>query len=143
MAAARNASIKQVSTQAGIAGDGLANAGSPGEKAAAAPAPKRAAAAKIMPTNPERKQPGAERRKRLSKAFARPLDKKRNKETFVRDRFTLPASDYALLVELKKRLAEQGVAVKKSELIRAGLRLLIELDENAVKATLASLDTAA
>ena len=39
----------------------------------------------------------------------------------VRDSFTFPASDYALLAELKQRALKAGHEIKKSELLRAGL----------------------
>ncbi len=39
----------------------------------------------------------------------------------IRDSFTMPAADYALIATLKKRCMAFGVAAKKSELLRAGL----------------------
>ncbi|CAG9252280.1 hypothetical protein PUN4_180147 [Paraburkholderia unamae] len=45
-------------------------------------------------------------------------------ETVVRDTFTMPRNDYEQLAVLKQRCIEAGVAVKKSELVRAGLLLL-------------------
>lgn len=42
----------------------------------------------------------------------------------VRDSFTMPQGDYALIAELKKKVSSGGLHVKKSELLRAGLRLL-------------------
>jgi hypothetical protein len=46
------------------------------------------------------------------------------RETVVRDTFTMPRDDYEKLAELKHRCLEAGLAVKKSELVRAGLLLL-------------------
>ena len=46
------------------------------------------------------------------------------KEKVVRDSFTMPKSDYAKIAALKQKCLDAGVAVKKSELLRAGLLLL-------------------
>jgi hypothetical protein len=46
------------------------------------------------------------------------------KEKVVRDSFTMPKSDYDKLAVLKQKCLGAGVAVKKSELLRAGLLLL-------------------
>lgn len=45
-------------------------------------------------------------------------------EKVVRDTFTMPREDYEQLAVLKQRCLGAGVAVKKSELVRAGLLLL-------------------
>ncbi|MFC4705107.1 hypothetical protein [Paraburkholderia caffeinitolerans] len=42
----------------------------------------------------------------------------------MRDIFTMPRADYEQLAVLKQRCLDAGVAVKKSELVRAGLLLL-------------------
>lgn len=54
----------------------------------------------------------------------------------VRDGFTMPEADYALLKELKHRLHDVKRDAKKSELLRAGLRALAELDAKALAAAL-------
>ena len=46
------------------------------------------------------------------------------REKVVRDTFTMPREDYEQLAALKQRCLEAGFAVKKSELVRAGLLLL-------------------
>ncbi|MEO7760798.1 MAG: hypothetical protein ABIS68_02675 [Casimicrobiaceae bacterium] len=43
------------------------------------------------------------------------------KKKQVRDSFTMPAADYSLIAMLKARSLAAGIAVKKSELLRAGL----------------------
>ena len=87
----------------------------------------------LVPGAPEAKKAGTNKRKRLSKAFSRPLDKKIKKSMLVRDRFVFPEGEYVQLVEMKKRLSEQGMDVKKSALLRAGFMLLSTLDEDALK----------
>jgi hypothetical protein len=46
------------------------------------------------------------------------------REKVVRDTFTMPRADYEKIATLKQRCLDAGVAVKKSELVRAGLLLL-------------------
>lgn len=58
----------------------------------------------------------------------------------VRDGFTMPEADYALLKELKYRLHEAHREAKKSELLRAGLRALAELDAQSLAAALDRLE---
>ena len=100
------------------------------------PVAKNNASSKLVPAAPE---PLAKNRKRLAKAFARPLDKKLKEVERVREKFTLLADEYAQLAVLKQRLAVQGVSVKKSELLRAGLSLLAALDDSELQAALARL----
>lgn len=47
----------------------------------------------------------------------------------IRDTFSLPPTDYALLEQLRGRALSVGLAINKSELVRTGLRLLSELNE--------------
>jgi len=61
-----------------------------------------------------------------------------DKTKVVRDSFTMPQSDYALIATLKERAS--GVHVKKSELLRAGLRLLSKLTAAQLKKSVADLE---
>jgi len=54
----------------------------------------------------------------------------------VRDGFTMPEADYALIAELKHRLHGVHREAKKSELLRAGLQVLSQLDAQALAAAL-------
>jgi len=54
---------------------------------------------------------------------------KPRKAKLVRDSFTMPENEYAQLAALKKRLQAGGMAVKKSELLRAGVALLAALKD--------------
>lgn len=54
----------------------------------------------------------------------------------VRDGFTMPEADYALIAELKHRLHEVKREAKKSELLRAGLQALALLDAEALAGAL-------
>lgn len=97
---------------------------------AESPAVEAAASAEDMPVLPampeaavESAEPGAPSEDSIEAAKG----KKARKPKLVRDSFTIPEADYALFAELKARCLEQGVAVKKSELLRLGLSLLAEL----------------
>jgi hypothetical protein len=63
-------------------------------------------------------------------------DTKTKKPKLVRDSFTVPKDEYAAIEGLKLRAAQQGHVVKKSELLRAGLKLLSGLDEQQLLAAL-------
>ncbi len=58
----------------------------------------------------------------------------------VRDGFTMPETDFALIATLKSRALEARREAKKSELLRAGLRALAALDSKALVATLNKLE---
>jgi hypothetical protein len=61
---------------------------------------------------------------------------KAKKPKLVRDSFTIPKLEYLKLEELKHRSVKLGTAVKKSELIRAGIMALAAMtDANFMKAT--------
>ena len=84
----------------------------------------------------------AKKRKRLSKAFSRPLDKILIKQAKpVRERFTLLRGEYDQLVRIKKQLADQGVEARKSDLVRAALSLLSAKSDEEIKALLTVLPT--
>lgn len=58
-----------------------------------------------------------------------------------RDSFTMPKDEYAQIATLKKRLEGLAQPAKKSELLRAGLKLLSALDDAALKAALSAVPT--
>lgn len=66
---------------------------------------------------------------------------KDKKPKLVRDSFTIPKNEYLALDSLKDRALQLGVAVKKSELLRAGLMVLCTLNDGAYKAALAGVPT--
>ena len=57
----------------------------------------------------------------------------------VQDRFTFPKVEHDRLVDLKKQLAEQGVTVKKSDLIRVALIFALSVPQAKLKSVLAKL----
>ena len=63
----------------------------------------------------------------------------RAKEKLVRDSFTMPRADFALIGLLKERALRFQRPTKKSELLRAGLQALQAMDDAALGARLAGL----
>lgn len=66
--------------------------------------------------------------------------KQKQKIKVVRDSFTMPLNEYAKIAEIKEICAKAMMHVKKSEVLRAGLMLLAELDPVQVKRALGSLE---
>lgn len=61
------------------------------------------------------------------------------KHKLVRDSFTIPKSEYAVLEGLKHRAAQLKQPTKKSELLRAGIATLNALGDKAFLAALAGI----
>jgi hypothetical protein len=59
----------------------------------------------------------------------------------VRDSFTMPEADFALIARLKSTALGAQRAAKKSELLRAGLQLLAGLDAESLVVVLDRLET--
>ena len=57
----------------------------------------------------------------------------------VRDSFTMPEQEYAVLGIVKQACLKAGFEVKKSELLRIGVALLGQLDTASLRAVLDSL----
>ena len=63
------------------------------------------------------------------------------KTKLVRDSFTIPKAEFVVIEDMKTRAIALGTSVKKSELLRAGLKLLQGLNDSAYKAALAAVPT--
>lgn len=61
---------------------------------------------------------------------------KPKKPKLVRDSFTIPKTEYAVLDDLKQRAIQLAHPVKKSELLRAGIKALTAMSDTALLATL-------
>jgi len=59
----------------------------------------------------------------------------------IRDSFTMPLADYELIGVLKQRCIAVGVAIKKSELLRAGLATLEQLPLESLARVVAGVET--
>ncbi len=77
--------------------------------------------------------------KPAEKAAAKPKADKPKKTKLVRDSFTMPEQEYALLAELKKACLAAGVEIKKSELLRIGVAQLAGMDPKKLSAAQAAL----
>jgi len=76
--------------------------------------------------------------KRARKA-APPAPRDTVRQALVRDSFTMPEQEYAVLAEVKGACLRAGIDVKKSELLRIGVALLGQVDIATLKAVLAAL----
>lgn len=63
-------------------------------------------------------------------------DAKIKKPKLVRDSFTIPKDEYLVIEALKQRAAALTQPVKKSELLRAGLKVLAGLSDGALRSAL-------
>ena len=110
---------------------------------------KKAPAGKAATAAPKPNTVGAPAIKALSQP-AKPQAKaklesdtkeKSNIAKLVRDCFTMPEAEYAVLGEVKKACLKAGIEVKKSELLRVGVALIRQLDILRLKDILGSLPT--
>ena len=67
---------------------------------------------------------------------AAPEAKHKAKEKLVRDSFTMPRSDFDLIALLKERALTFKRPTKKSELLRAGLQALADLNQKQLQTAL-------
>lgn len=63
------------------------------------------------------------------------------KPKLVRDSFTIPKDEYVVIDSLKVRAGKLGQAVKKSELLRAGVKALAAMTDIQYKASLSNVPT--
>ncbi len=63
------------------------------------------------------------------------------KPKLVRDSFTIPKDEYVVIDSLKVRAGKLGQAVKKSELLRAGVKALAAMSDIQFKAALNNVPT--
>ena len=112
----------------------------PSVKLAATPAGRKNAAKAAKPakaSKPGKARPAA---KAGNGKAAKPAKSakagKAAKTKVVRDSFNFPKAEYAVLDTLKERAVRAGKAVKKSELLRAGIKALAALPDLAFRAAL-------
>lgn len=114
-------------------------------KTAAKPAPKVASRTKKVvvaakPTTPSAAKPTAKpavkppAKSATKTAPAKPAKAKKPK--MVRDSFTFPKLEYAVLDTLKLRAAKLGKPAKKTELLRAGIKAIAAMSDSALLAAL-------
>jgi hypothetical protein len=64
---------------------------------------------------------------------------KQKKPKLVRDSFTIPKAEYGVLGEIKLRADKLSRPAKKSELLRAGIKILASLSDAALLTALAQV----
>jgi hypothetical protein len=77
--------------------------------------------------------------KPVTPKVAKPAKVKKPK--LVRDSFTIPKDEYVVIDALKIRAGKLGQAVKKSELLRAGVKALAAMSDIQFKAALSNVPT--
>jgi len=126
---------------------------------AKAPAAKKATVKKTAVKKATASQP-ATKKPVVKKAAAKPVTKtavktavkptktvqaakptKVKKPKLVRDSFTIPKDEYVVIESLKVRAGKLGQAVKKSELLRAGIKALAAMSDIQYKAALSNVPT--
>lgn len=65
---------------------------------------------------------------------------KPKKVKLVRDSFTFPAHEHALLADMKKRAEKLGKEFKKTEILRAGIAHLVAMTDSVLLAALAKVE---
>ncbi|MFT5588901.1 MAG: hypothetical protein ACI9ZF_001072 [Bradyrhizobium sp.] len=101
-------------------------------KLPAKPPVKQPAQAKANPSIAFPKSPPAP-------AVTSEVKEKVKKAKLIRDSFTMPEMEYAVLGEVKKNCLKAGFEVKKSELLRIGVVLIRDLDLAALKSAVGAL----
>lgn len=114
--------------------------GQPTTRRPAAPAKKSAAPAKPKTPKPLKAVKPAAPLEHVPAAAAEAKADKASKLKLVRDSFTMPRSDVALIDTLKSRAVNFKRPAKKSELLRAGLHALATMGDQQLKAALDALE---
>lgn len=102
-------------------------------------AKRPAASSKKATPKPRRAKPAAVTKPAKKTAAPKKADKKHIKQKTIRDSFTMPENEYRILADLKKKCLSGGIAVKKSELLRAGLQSLAGMSQATLKKQLSKL----
>ena len=118
----------------------------PRKSAVKAPAKAKSIAAKkpaSRPANkttsaPTRKAPGQPKAKAVTSAQPA-VETKPKKPKLVRDSFTFPKDEYQAIAGLKQKALGLKHSAKKSEILRAGLKLLSSLNDKAFLAALTNV----
>lgn len=125
-------------TKAASAKNRIAKAPEPTAPVAARPARKRAGAATRPAAAVE--APAVEPAPTEAPSVAQARPGKVKKAKLARDSFTMPEAEYAAIASLKKRCLSQGVAARKSEILRAAVATLAGLSDADVLAAIQRLE---
>ena len=112
-------------------------AAKPSKPVTAPKAPKASKAAKPAKKAVAEKTPASKPVKAAAAVKpSKATEPKGKKPKLVRDSFTIPKDEYAVLDTLKDRATALAHPVKKSELLRAGLKVLAGLSDSALRSAL-------
>jgi hypothetical protein len=100
----------------------------------AAPVAKAPAPTTAKPATVSAAKPAAAAKATKPAKVVKP--EKPKKPKLVRDSFTIPKPEYVVLDELKQRSAALATPVKKSELLRAGIKALAAMSDAALLAAI-------
>ena len=84
-------------------------------------------------------KPATEKPVKATPKLADKKPEKTRKVKVVRDSFTMPQEEYKEIAKIKDACRKAGLPVKKSEVLRAGLKILGELNMAQMKRLLAGL----
>ncbi len=154
--AAKKAADSKTVPKKGVAGKAAVDKtkggkAAPGKASSGKSATDKAASGKATASGATAKKPAAPKAARAIAADAKSdvlnagaaageKTKREKKEKVVRDSFTMPKSDYAKIATLKQKCLDEGIHVKKSELLRAGLALLDAVPAKRLVAAIAELE---
>jgi hypothetical protein len=102
------------------------------------PAVPKRARSKSTGTIPKAPAPAATGKRTAVKASSAPVaqatraEPARPKHKLVRDSFTIPKHEYAVIAELKERALQFARPVKKSEILRAGICALSKMSDRSL-----------
>ena len=109
--------------------------------AAKKPAAKKPVVKKAVTKTAVKKAPVKSAVTKTAKPVKTVKPAKVKKPKLVRDSFTIPKDEYVVIDALKTRAGKLGQAVKKSELLRAGVKALAAMSDIQFKAALSSVPT--
>lgn len=95
----------------------------------------------IKPIKPAKPAKAAKTAGKASTVTADAKADKPKKPKLMRDSFTIPKAEYAVIESLKQRAALGGRPAKKSELLRAGLKALAAMDDPGFMAAVGQVPT--
>lgn len=131
---ARKAPVRKTPARNAAAARAAASRKPVATASAAAPAMSAARAASVAVVTPPA---GGVPKKADGKKH--PKESRDKKPKLVRDSFTIPKPEYAVLEALKLRAARAGAPAKKSEVLRAGIKALAALPDADFVAALAAV----
>ena len=138
------AAVKAPSVKASVAKKPAAKSPATKKPAAKKPVAKKAsttATTKAVTKTAAKKAPVKSAVTKTTQAVKTVKPVKPKKPKLVRDSFTIPKDEYVVIEGLKTRAGKLGQAVKKSELLRAGVKALAAMSDIQFKAALSNVPT--